>query len=396
MMAIGGVALSLSQDVRLARVLIAVIPVLAIVFFLIMRKAVPLFQVMQVKIDRLNLVLDEGLTGVRVIRAFDRAAHQSGRFDAANLDVTGTAISVNRLVALLMPAMFFMMNLTSVSIIWFGAMRIDSGEMHVGRDDGVAAVRHPDPVRRVHGHGGVRHAAARGGVGRAHQRGARRRCPRSPIPRRRRARRRHPRPRRVPGRDVPVSRRRGAGALGRVLHGAAGRGDRHHRRHGLRQVDAGRAHPALLRRQRGPRAGRRRRRQGPARRRRCAAGSATCRRRPCSSRARSPATSASAARRPPTTRCGTPPPWRRPRSSSIACPTATQSPVSQGRHEPLGRPEAAAVDRPRDGPPRRDLRVRRQLLGARLRHRRPAARRAEGRTPRTRRSSSCRSASARS
>ena len=132
MMAIGGVALSLSQDVRLARVLIAVIPILAMVFFLIMRKAVPIFQVMQTKIDKLNLVLDEGLTGVRVIRAFDRREHESRRFDVANLDLTNTAIQVNRLVAMLMPAMFFMMNLTSVSIIWFGAVRIDAGEMHVG------------------------------------------------------------------------------------------------------------------------------------------------------------------------------------------------------------------------------------------------------------------------
>ena len=132
MMAIGGVTLSLSQDARLARVLIAVIPILAVVFFLIMWQAVPLFQQMQVKIDRLNLVLDEGLSGVRVIRAFDRGADQSKRFAAANQDVTATAISVNRLVALLMPAMFFMMNLTSVVILWFGAVRIDAGEMHVG------------------------------------------------------------------------------------------------------------------------------------------------------------------------------------------------------------------------------------------------------------------------
>jgi ATP-binding cassette subfamily B protein len=132
MMAIGGVVLSLSQDTRLARVLIAIIPVLAVVFFVIMWKAVPLFQKMQVQIDQLNLVIDEGLSGVRVIRAFDRGAHQSGRFDEANRAVTGTAISVNRLVALLMPAMFFMMNLTSVLIIWFGAVRIDAGQMQVG------------------------------------------------------------------------------------------------------------------------------------------------------------------------------------------------------------------------------------------------------------------------
>lgn len=132
MMAIGGVTLSLSQDARLARVLIAVIPIMATVFFLIMWKAVPLYQLMQIQIDRLNLVLDEGLSGVRVIRAFDRGPHQSRRFDAANGDVTRTAITVNRLIALLMPAMFFMMNLTSILIIWFGAVRIDAGAMHVG------------------------------------------------------------------------------------------------------------------------------------------------------------------------------------------------------------------------------------------------------------------------
>jgi ATP-binding cassette subfamily B protein len=132
MMAIGGVVLSLSQDAPLARVLIAVIPVLAVVFFVIMWKAVPLFQQVQVKIDRLNLVLDEGLSGVRVIRAFDRDAHESRRFDIANRDLTDTAIAVNRLMALLMPAMFLMMNVTTVLIIWFGAVRIDAGAIHVG------------------------------------------------------------------------------------------------------------------------------------------------------------------------------------------------------------------------------------------------------------------------
>lgn len=132
LMAIGGVALSLSQDARLARVLIAVVPILAVIFFLIMSRAVPLFQQMQAKIDTLNLVIDEGLTGVRVVRAFDRGRHESRRFDAANLDLTNTAITVNRLVALLMPSMFLMMNLTSVSIIWFGAVRIDAGGMDVG------------------------------------------------------------------------------------------------------------------------------------------------------------------------------------------------------------------------------------------------------------------------
>ncbi|HEY7290030.1 MAG TPA: ABC transporter ATP-binding protein, partial [Vicinamibacterales bacterium] len=132
MMAIGGVILALSQDTQLAWVLIAVMPVMAIVFGLIMRGAIPLSQAIQAKIDRLNLVLGEGLSGVRVIRAFDRGAHQRARFDEANLDLTNTAIAMNRLIAVLMPALIVMLNLTSVAIIWFGSHRIDQGSMQVG------------------------------------------------------------------------------------------------------------------------------------------------------------------------------------------------------------------------------------------------------------------------
>src|SRR5204863_9483588 len=129
MMAIGGVILALSQDTQLAWVLVAVMPVMAVVFGLIMRGAIPLSQVMQLKIDRLNLVLGEGLSGVRVIRAFDRGADQRARFDQANLDLTNTAIAMNRLIAVLMPALIVMLNLTSVAIIWFGSHRIDQGSM---------------------------------------------------------------------------------------------------------------------------------------------------------------------------------------------------------------------------------------------------------------------------
>ena len=132
MMAIGGVILALSQDTQLAWVLIAVMPVMAAVFAVIMRGATPLSQAMQLKIDRLNLVLGEGLSGVRVIRAFDRGAHQRARFDEANLDLTNTAIAVNRLIAFLMPALILMLNLTSIAIIWFGSHRIDQGLMQVG------------------------------------------------------------------------------------------------------------------------------------------------------------------------------------------------------------------------------------------------------------------------
>ena len=132
MMAIGGVILALSQDAELAWVLIAVMPVMAVVFGVILRGAIPLSQVIQVKIDRLNLVLGEGLSGVRVIRAFDRGAHQRERFDQANLDLTNTSIAMNQLIAFLMPALILMLNLTSIAIIWFGGHRIDEGTMQVG------------------------------------------------------------------------------------------------------------------------------------------------------------------------------------------------------------------------------------------------------------------------
>jgi len=132
MMAMGGVILALSQDTQLAWVLVAVMPVMAVVFGVILRGAIPLSQAMQQKIDRLNLVLGEGLSGVRVIRAFDRGAHQRERFDAANLDLTNTAIAVNRLIAFLMPALIAMLGITNIAIIWVGSHRIDQGTMQVG------------------------------------------------------------------------------------------------------------------------------------------------------------------------------------------------------------------------------------------------------------------------
>lgn len=132
MMIVGGIILALTQDAGLTWILVAAMPIVAAVFLLIMRKAIPLFQVMQVKLDRLNLVLDEVLGGVRVIRAFDRNAHEHRRFDAANLDLTNTAITVNRIVAFLMPAMMLTLNFTSIAILWFGSIRINEGQMQIG------------------------------------------------------------------------------------------------------------------------------------------------------------------------------------------------------------------------------------------------------------------------
>lgn len=132
LMAIGGIILAVSQDATLSLVLVAVIPILIIAIIIIMTRAIPLFQIMQKKIDTLNLVLDEGLTGVRVIRAFDRMGYEKRRFDVANLDLTDTAIKVNRIVAALMPIMMLVLNISSVAILWFGSIRINNGDMQVG------------------------------------------------------------------------------------------------------------------------------------------------------------------------------------------------------------------------------------------------------------------------
>ncbi|GAC1400365.1 MAG: ABC transporter ATP-binding protein [Ktedonobacteraceae bacterium] len=132
LMAVGGVILAINQDAGLSWILVVIIPILLLSIFLIMSKAIPLFRVIQMKLDKLNLILDEGLTGVRVIRAFDRNNYELKRFDTANLDLTDVSIRVNRIVAVMMPLMFFILNMSSIAILWFGARRIDSGQMQVG------------------------------------------------------------------------------------------------------------------------------------------------------------------------------------------------------------------------------------------------------------------------
>ncbi|GIO35344.1 multidrug ABC transporter ATP-binding protein [Paenibacillus antibioticophila] len=132
MMCIGGIIMAVSKDATLSLTLIVIMPVLALAIFLIARKGLPLFKAIQKKIDRLNLVLREELTGIRVIRAFNRMRHEQERFDQANRDLTDTAIRVNKIMALMMPLMMLVMNVSSIAIIWFGGLRIDSGHMEVG------------------------------------------------------------------------------------------------------------------------------------------------------------------------------------------------------------------------------------------------------------------------
>jgi len=129
---IGGAIMAIRQDVVLSTSLLVIIPVMGMVVFFLMRKAIPLFRSMQVKLDNVNRVLREKLMGVRVIRAFVKEKSEEKRFDKVNSDLTQTSIKVNRLLALGMPLLMLIMNLSTVSILWFGSMRIDSGAMPIG------------------------------------------------------------------------------------------------------------------------------------------------------------------------------------------------------------------------------------------------------------------------
>ncbi|MDQ6660244.1 MAG: ABC transporter ATP-binding protein/permease [Chloroflexota bacterium] len=127
-----GIILAVQQNATLSWILVVVIPVLVGSIVLLMSRAIPLFRVVQKKLDKINLILDEGLTGVRVIRAFDRVKHEEQRFDEANRDLTGVTIKVNQIVAALMPMMMFVLNVSSVAILWFSSILINNGTMQVG------------------------------------------------------------------------------------------------------------------------------------------------------------------------------------------------------------------------------------------------------------------------
>lgn len=131
-MLIGGVIMATYKDTHLAIVLIAVIPILALVIVAIMRKGIPLFKTQQIKIDGINLALREHLTGIRVIRAFNRSNHEKLKFERASQDFTQTAIKVNTIMATMMPIMMLIFNLGIVVILWYGGIRIDNNQMQIG------------------------------------------------------------------------------------------------------------------------------------------------------------------------------------------------------------------------------------------------------------------------
>lgn len=132
MMCIGGIIMAVSKDATLSLVIVVIVPVLAGAIFIIAGKGLPLFKAMQVKLDKLNRVLRENLTGIRVIRSFNRIEHEQKRFNEANYDLTQTAVKVNKIMAAMMPIMMLVMNFSTIAIVWFGGIRISNGHMQVG------------------------------------------------------------------------------------------------------------------------------------------------------------------------------------------------------------------------------------------------------------------------
>ena len=129
---VGGVIQAYHQDRELTWVLAVALPLLIVIVAVVTKWVVPIFRKVQFKLDRINLVMRENLTGIRVIRAFNKVDHEKARFEEANADLTNTYIKVNRIMAFLMPMMMMIMNVVMVSILWFGSIRIDSGSMSLG------------------------------------------------------------------------------------------------------------------------------------------------------------------------------------------------------------------------------------------------------------------------
>ncbi|ALV50051.1 multidrug ABC transporter ATP-binding protein [Streptomyces sp. 4F] len=131
-MCVGGVVLALGLDVPLSGVLVAVVPVLGVCVTLIVRRLRPLFRTLQERLDTVNRVLREQITGNRVIRAFVRDTYEQKRFHGSNTELTDVALRTGNLLALMFPVVMTVVNLSSIAVVWFGAHRIDSGGMQIG------------------------------------------------------------------------------------------------------------------------------------------------------------------------------------------------------------------------------------------------------------------------
>jgi ATP-binding cassette subfamily B protein len=131
-LSIGGIFMAIRLDPSLSRLIAVSVPLMALGLGLIMARMVPLYRTMQVRIDGVNRVLREQLTGIRVVRAFVRETLETQRFARTNREVTQVNLQAGRLMALMFPVIMIVLNVSSVAVIWFGAFRIESGSMQVG------------------------------------------------------------------------------------------------------------------------------------------------------------------------------------------------------------------------------------------------------------------------
>jgi len=131
-LAVGGVVTALGLDFNMSIIMAVSVPVLLVVIGFLLSQMIPLFRIMQTRIDRINQVLREQLTGVRVVRAFVREETETKRFDQANQEVTDTALKSGQLMAFMFPAVLIVLNLSSIAVLWLGAYRVDSGAMEIG------------------------------------------------------------------------------------------------------------------------------------------------------------------------------------------------------------------------------------------------------------------------
>jgi ATP-binding cassette subfamily B protein len=131
-MCIGGVLLALHQDVPLSGLLLVIVPILIAVVSLIVTRMRPLFRSMQKRIDKVNRVMREQITGIRVIRAFVRDEREQDRYAVSNAELTDVSMRAGKLMALMFPSVMLIVNISSVAVLWFGGHRIDSGHMQVG------------------------------------------------------------------------------------------------------------------------------------------------------------------------------------------------------------------------------------------------------------------------
>ena len=129
---VGGAIMAVREDGPLSLLLLVSVPVLVVAVGLVILRMVPQFQVMQVRIDRINEVLREQITGMRVVRAFVREPHEAQRFSGANDDLTMTSLRAGRLMAFMFPTVVLVLNASSVAAIWIGGDRIGNGQMQVG------------------------------------------------------------------------------------------------------------------------------------------------------------------------------------------------------------------------------------------------------------------------